>query len=581
MPSANAFHVKLPARMSALSVALLLATISECSAGGAVLRAGRGQGTASDMLQGGAASSRETMDYLLKTLGKFQNFAQGAEQAVSQRHQVEELRLQTAMASVTDETVKEALELSVKGNEESLRETQRIYSNIASFSGSMVDLLKSATKKGYGCGQLTCGLHASCTDTMDGASCVCNEGYIGQGKDCRAPPVFMPHLLASEGSKLHVADMHVTLFDDNKIAIVFRDVTKGNVGSVVVGKVREAGLADLSPPEQFTAPNARAFSPVVTGTDGRRIAIAWRDEDRTGTCKLRAAVLGATKIRGAEMALTWGDTVDFCNNQAHKMSISSFPNDRIMILFSDKAQELIHLPLQSFGNSLLADIGPGGVISTKGTFRFTDSAVTRIEASKISPSGFVLAMRASSLMDDMNPSMSKRQEALAMYGELVGDDLVFDPNPANLEPEQGQMWSRGISLIAPNTFAYAYQDGAHMQMKMAVLEINAVTHRLEVVSNPTAVNQGFSPYVSMLSTPYTSSDPHTLMYYQGADNSSMVNICAWSAELKSLDQCQDFVWLTEKLSSVSGVHLGGGKSFMAFASESGTPYYSVFGLAKK
>ena len=72
----------------------------------------------------------------------------------------------------------------------------------------------------------------------------------------------------------------------------------------------------------------QAFAPVVAGTDGRQIAIAWRDDQRKGNCRrgveesrcraavaaiaygeyrlspftrLRAAVLGTSGVRGAEM----------------------------------------------------------------------------------------------------------------------------------------------------------------------------------------------------------------------------------------------------------------------------------------
>eukprot|EP00913_Durusdinium_trenchii_P004709 g4374.t1 len=154
-------------------------------------------------------------------------------------------------------------------------------------------------------------------------------------------------------------------------------------------------------------------------------------------------------------ALVWGTTVDFCSNQAHKMSVQSFAPNRIMVLYSDKATG--SETAESFGNSVLADIGSIGEISLLGNFRFTDSAVARLEAAKVSKNGFVLAARASPAVDDMNPTPVK-QEAMAMYGELVGDDLVFDPNPVNLEP--GQVWARGLSLIAPNTLAYAYQDAS-------------------------------------------------------------------------------------------------------------------------
>lgn len=447
----------------------------------------------------------------------------------------------------------------------------------------MIKVLESATSKGANCEQLDCGSHASCTVTSSGAACVCNEGFVGRGTNCHAPPEFVPHRLLNEGSRVpptQAADLHVAVLEGNKIAIVYRDITRGDIGRVVLGSVREAGLVDFSPPEQFTAPGGRAFSPVVTGAGSKRLAIAWRDENRMGTCWLRGAALGVTGIPGADMALTWGKPANFCTEQAHKMSIMAFPQSKVMVLFSDKVKATPHTPMESFGNSILTDVGPEGSLQLRGQFRFFDYAVTRIEAVPVTATSFVLAARAAKAVDDIDPKISTKQEAMAMYGELVDGDLVFDPNAVNLEPKNSHMWARGVSLIGPNTLAYAYQDGKEMQMKMAVLEVDASSHRLQVAQQPVVLRSGFSPYVSMLSVPYSASDPHTLVYYEGVANSSMVNLCSWDATSKKVSRCEDFMWLMDKPASVNGVHLGGGKSFMVFTTESNVPYYSVFGLSK-
>jgi hypothetical protein len=184
-------------------------------------------------------------------------------------------------------------------------------------------------------------------------------------------------------------------------------------------------------------------------------------------------------------------------------------------------------------------------------------------------------------MNEMDSSVHTNQEATALFGELTGADLVYDPNPVNLEPTGKNIWARGVSLIAPNTFAYAYQRGDDSKMMLAVVRVNETNRdRLQVVHKPTQIRTGFSPYVSMLSVPYTASDPHTLTYYEG-DKGSMVNVCSWNAAGGTLNKCEDFMWLQGKVKSVSGVHLGGGKSFMVFTPESGVPYYGVFGLSKK
>jgi len=338
-----------------------------------------------------------------------------------------------------------------------------------------------------------------------------------------------------------------------------------------VGKVRESGMTDLSPPEQFTSGNGKAFDPIVAGTPGGRILVAWRDQNRFGSCWMRSAFLGGRGVRGADMALTWGKAVSFCNDQAHKMSILPVGQNRAVILFSDKVKATLNTPEESFGNSVLVEIQDSEP-SILGRFRFADFPV--------SDNAFVLAARGAKVTDDMENSVSTKQEAMAMYGEVVDNDLVFDPNPLNLEPKRSQIWARGISLIAPNTVAYAYQDGTDMLIKMAVIAIDPKTHQLSEATAPATMRKGFSPYVNMLSVPYTASDPHTLFYYEG-EQSSMVNVCSWDAKRNKFGGCEDFSWLATKAPSVSGARLGDGKSFMAFTTETGSPHYVVFGLSKK
>lgn len=591
-PSANVIHV-LPARPATMGLAAVLTALAPAISSASVLspqflqqqlQAAAVSNDPGAFLQQAEAmlpTESESMSYLLHTLSKFRKFALGSKTQLQDKQKTEEKQLQSAMSQTTDQNVKQALAQSVTSSKMSLAETSRVYDNMVNFSDSMISLINSATKNGVGCEQMACGLHASCTETTAGAECVCNEGYVGQGTNCRAPPEFMPHRMLKDGiaGAAEAADIDVNVFESNKIAIVFRDVSAGNVGRVLVGRVREAGMADLSAPEEFTLQGGRAFSPVVAGTSSSRIAIAWRDDNRLGGCWLRGASLGGT-VRGADMALTWGQPENFCSGQAHKMSIVALPKDRVAVLFSDRILATKHNPMESFGNSLLAEVDQAGAVSVAGTYRFSDSPVCRLEVTKVAPGAFVLAARAGKATDDMDPSLITRQEAMAMYGEVVGNDLVFDPNAVNIEPQKTQIWARGLSLIAPNTVAYAYQDGVDMSMKMAVLEIDPASHKMSIVHQPIVLRGGFSPYVSMLSVPYTPSDPHTLIYYEG-NYSSMVNLCAWGVKDKKLSKCEDFSWLTQKLSSVSGVHLGGGKSFMVFTSETGVPYYGVFGLSKK
>jgi hypothetical protein len=262
------------------------------------------------------------------------------------------------------------------------------------------------------------------------------------------------------------------------------------------------------------------------------------------------------------------------------MAVITLPGDRVALLYPDHVKATATAPAESFGNAMLLDVGDKGALTTMGSFRFADSAVCRLEVTKLTPKTFIVAARGAPAVDEMDSAIHTNQEAMAVFGEMSGDDLAFDPNPVNIEPKGTNLWARGISLIAPSTFAYAYQRGTDMKMMMAVVHVNETTHRMKVVHEPMKIRDGFSPYVSMLSVPYTASDPHTLTYYEGKTN-SMVNVCSYDPVKYTVKQCEDFSWVQGKVKSVSGVHLGGGKSFMVFAPESGAPYYGVFGLSKK
>jgi len=374
--------------------------------------------------------------------------------------------------------------------------------------------------------------------------------------------------------------MNVALFGKNTIAVVFSDMSRGGIGRTIVGSVKEAGMAILSPPQPFTEAGGQAFSAVVAGTEDNRILITWRDQNTKGLCWMRGAALGTTNIRGADQHLQWGEPVNFCRSQSHKMAALPLPGNRVIVLFADQVKSAGNAPAESFGNSMLLQLGNNGGIKSLGNFRFADYPVVRLEVTKLTPKTFIIAARAAQAVDEMDETKKTNQEAMALFGEMSGDDLVYDPNPVNLEPNGKNIWARGISLIAPDTFAYAYQRGTDKKMMLGVVHVNATTHHMDIVHKPSQIRAGFSPYVSMLSVPYTANDPHTLTYYNGEQN-SMVNVCSWDPVKKDLTKCEDFAWLQGKVKSVSGAHLGGGKAFMVFAPQSGVPYYGVFGLSKK
>uniref|UniRef100_A0A7S2L9C7 Uncharacterized protein n=1 Tax=Zooxanthella nutricula TaxID=1333877 RepID=A0A7S2L9C7_9DINO len=281
--------------------------------------------------------------------------------------------------------------------------------------------------------------------------------------------------------------------------------------------------------------------------------------------------------------MTWGAPTRFCQGQAHKMAVVPLIDSQFAVMFADQAAA----PGPSgapdaFGNSLLASVGTSGEVDVLGRFRFLDQALCRLEVTKVTPTAFVVAARAAAATDDFDAVHSVQQDAIAIFAELNEGVLAFDPNPVSVAPQGRPIWARGVSLIAPNTVGYAYLDGTDLTIKLTIMEISPTTHRLRVVRGPLALHSGFSPYVSMISVPYSLESPHTLVYYQDESrNASMLSVCSWDVAQRRLSRCEGFPWLDERLHSVSGMHLGRGMSFFAYATEEGVPYYSVFSLQAK
>jgi hypothetical protein len=323
----------------------------------------------------------------------------------------------------------------------------------------------------------------------------------------------------------------------------------------------------------------KAYSPVVVGLPSNRIVIAYRDANREGTGWMRSAEVGVSGVRGADMHLSWGKGLILCHQAAHGFSLVTLPGNRVAAIFPDTVPATQTRPAESFGNSLMVVVGEKGALSVVGKFRWTDSPVVRVELTQLTPASFVIAARAGKAVDELDTSKITRQEAMVIYGELDDTDLVFDPNPLNIEPSATQVWGRGVGLVAPNTFGYAYQLGKTQKTKLAIVYVDPATHRMKITDGPVDLGDGFSPYVSMLSVPYSPADPHTLVYYQPNDK-AMLNVCSVTSVGK-MQHCEDFPWTAQPLGSVAGVTVMGGKSLFLFTTKAGVPYYQVVGLSKK
>ena len=115
-----------------------------------------------------------------------------------------------------------------------------VLSELFKFIGTMKTVVGKVplTGSGHACADVQCGAHSSCSRTTDGAECICDEGYEGDGKTCAAPSLFIPQRLLRDGMQgrsSKVADMSVNVFYGNQLVIAFRDESNKDVGKVMVG----------------------------------------------------------------------------------------------------------------------------------------------------------------------------------------------------------------------------------------------------------------------------------------------------------------------------------------------------------
>mmetsp|Transcript_30117 Transcript_30117/g.70234 ORF Transcript_30117/g.70234 Transcript_30117/m.70234 type:complete len:518 (-) Transcript_30117:21-1574(-) len=438
------------------------------------------------------------------------------------------------------------------------------------------------------CDYHSCGPHSECTNTPSGAECVCNEGYIGLGVDCRAPPEYRPQRLLYEGTggrRTEALDLHVCAFSHNEVAVVFRDLNKGGVGRITLGRIHEGGVAEMVPPQQFTLARGKAYDPIVAGSEGRRLVLAWRDTNRQGVGWVRGVAVGAAGIRGATHSMTWSEPMAVVHDVSQKMALVPLPNERFAVMYVEKVLATNTAPVHYYGNAALLNVDGAGSLVLLGRYQFSDAAICRLEVTRISPSVFVIGGRMSPQLGEFEyeefPNISR--EAVVIHGKLDQDQLRFGSTPLNLEPNATQVWARGLSLIAANTFAYTYQTGSpRLNLKTAVIQVDARTDAMSILDGPVTVRAGFTPTVEMLSVPYSASEPHTLTLFKDpGSNASKVNLCSWDHGLHLLTNCEDFTWMQEEVESSSAVHLPGGKAFVVFTPTSRVPHYTLFGVARR
>merc|ERR1719174_706958 len=161
-----------------------------------------------------------------------------------------------------------------------------VLSELFKFIGTMKTVVGKVplTGSGHACADIQCGEHSSCSRTTDGAECICDEGYEGDGTTCSAPSLFTPQRLLRDGMQgrsSKVADMSVNVFYGNQLVIAFRDA------------------------------------------------------DREAALFLRAGELDASGMRGTPKHITWSQPVELARMQAHRAALLPLGLDKAVAFYSD------------------------------------------------------------------------------------------------------------------------------------------------------------------------------------------------------------------------------------------------------
>jgi len=389
--------------------------------------------------------------------------------------------------------------------------------------------------------------------------------------------MFIPRRVLNDGNmgrSRSVADVNIIKFGDSILGLVFRDVSHSNVGRIVLGEFGD-GHVEFSAPVAFST--GQAFDPVVIGLGGNKIAVAYRDGDKEATGWIRAGEVGATVVRGADKHITWGEPVELARAQAHRFAAVALGPDHLTVLHSGTRPATLTTPEQKFASADLIQVGLGGHVKLLGSYHFLEVAVTRLTAILLNENTFVVAYRGAKKVDDVDSSVVTRQEASCILATYEDGELVFAPQPLDLEPTMINVWHRGLARISDTKFAYAYHMGAKQATKLAIVDVNPTDHTMKVEVKRD-LHEGVTPYVSMVSGAYSPTDPHTFVYYD-VDGKSVASICRLTQT--GIDRCEETTWLNMAVSSVSSIAIGGGRTLFAFADEAGVLYTQLIGLSKK
>eukprot|EP00397_Hematodinium_sp_SG-2012_P047853 GEMP01054583.1.p1 GENE.GEMP01054583.1~~GEMP01054583.1.p1 ORF type:complete len:384 (+),score=97.91 GEMP01054583.1:20-1171(+) len=248
--------------------------------------------------------------------------------------------------------------------------------------------------------------------------------------------------------------------------------------------------------EMVSFASTRAFTPVVAGLPSGRVVVAYRDANDKGNGLIVGAAITPAGV-------TLGIPLPFARHQEHQMAVLPLPGNHVVVFYSDRIVDALGKTKERFGGVGLFVVGARGDVVLKGKLRFAEVPVTRIRAALLSSNEFVVAYR-----HVQNEIGVEKQEGNVVYGAFHEGEVVFDPHPISMEPDKVDVWARDLTLVSMNTFAYGYYLAGSEELKVQLVKVDPMTHRMTKKSVQ-VVGHGFTPFMKGVSLAFAPNEPRT------------------------------------------------------------------------
>jgi len=493
------------------------------------------------------------------------------------------------------------------------------------------------------CGRdVTCGENSVCTQTMKGAQCICEQGYVGDGEICESldtvasgesPPIVN---FGTAGAGERIADISLTRVGNDKLAMVYRNMDRRNRGYLVLGSYGNTGNVAWGTPEMFSwdlppAANAtsklvgktESWSPHVSGTPDGKILIVFRTKEKFGSCRIAKAQIDSLKARNY---VDFSPVLGFCDGTAHSpmVGLTIADRNRFAVFYSTN---MPGTTTRYVGVAKLFDITGHVMPMGDGFFEF---AGHKVEALKVIPStpptSFFLSYKGPQKVDEMGKTIV--QESVLGFGEFAEDALSFLPTTLSMEPSAEMQISTmdiGSSGSGPTPGSFlafsAYYSAVRKASTLKLIELDKMAEepqkKFKVLNQDTSLNPislaevasttsgsngnsvlntGFTPFISAIimgdepnvgpTGKVTSTTvPRTVgFFYEPEDSGKMtlLHICeideSNTAEIQLVD-CRDKV-LRESggIRELKSVSLGFGRVAVLSTNMHHQPSFKLFSL---